>query len=84
MRLLRTGHTELLPKKPMIMTEEIRRKISESKKGKNLGRVPHNKVELTQEQIDIIISDPRSIMDLSQALNIGRKVISRIRKEYKK
>ncbi|NBW00092.1 MAG: hypothetical protein EBR67_11435, partial [Proteobacteria bacterium] len=84
LRVLATGNTELLPKKPIIMTEEIRRKISESKTGKNLGREPHNKAKLTQDQVDMILNDSRSIMELSKVMGIGRKIISRIRKEYNK
>lgn len=82
-RLKRNGHFELLPKKPIVMTEEIRCKISKSKKGKNLGRVPHNKIYLTEEQIKLIINDSRSIMQLSKELGLSKKVISRILKEYK-
>lgn len=84
LRVLSTGSTELLPKKPVVITEEIRKKISESKKGKNLGKIPHNKVFLTEEQINFIINDSRSIMELSKLMNLGRKVISRIRNQYRK
>ena len=63
-------------------SEESKLKISLSKTGKNLGRVPHNKMFLTQDQINFIINDPRSIMELSAVMNVGRKVISRIRKEH--
>jgi hypothetical protein len=82
-RIKRNGHLDLLPKKPVIMTEEIRNKISESRKGKGLGREPHNKVNLTQEQIQLILNDSRSIMELSKSINLGRKVISRIRKQFR-
>ncbi len=84
LRVLRNGQAELLPRKPVIMSQEIRDKISKSKTGKNLGREPHNKMNLTEEQINFIINDSRSIMELSKELNIGRKVIGRIRKEYRK
>lgn len=83
-RVLATGQTELLPRKPVEMTEEIRKKISLSKTGKNLGREPHNKAKLTHDQIQMIVNDPRSIMELSKAMNIGRKIICRIRKESRK
>lgn len=84
LRAKRNGHTELLPKSPVIMTKEIRKKISTSKIGKNLGRIPHNKTNLTQDQINLIINDPGSIMELSKRMNLGRKIIGRIRREYKK
>jgi hypothetical protein len=84
LRMLRTGQLELQPKKPIVMTDDIKNKISKSKIGKNLFRTPHNKIELTQDQINIIITDSRSIIKLSKELNIGRKVISRIRKQYNK
>lgn len=82
-RLKKTGSFELLPKKPVLVTDKTRKKISESRTGKGLGRVPHNKQILTEEQINFIINDPRSIMLLSEEMKIGRKVISRIRKDYK-
>ena len=65
-------------------SEESKLKISASKTGKNLVRIPHNKIFLTDEQIKLIINDSRSIMELSKAMNVGRKVIGRIRRESKK
>ncbi len=82
-RLLRNGILEVLPKKPVLVTDETRKKISENRKGKGCGRIPHNKASLTQEQMDMIVNDSRSIMELSRVMGIGRKVICRIRKEYK-
>jgi len=83
LRVLYNGTTDLSPKKPIVITEETRKKISLSRTGKGLGRVPHNKATLTQEQINFIINDPRSILQLSKEMNIGRKIISRIRRECK-
>ncbi len=82
-RLLRNGILEVLPKKPVVVTEEMRKKISENRKGKGCGRVPHNKTILTEEQERLIVTDPRSIEEMSKFLSIGKKVIYRIRKQHK-
>jgi group I intron endonuclease len=83
-RLKRNGHLEIKPKLPVQVTEETRKKISMNRKGKGVGRVPHNKMELSREQIEFILSDSRSIIELSKIMKIGRKVISRIRRDRNK
>ena len=82
-RIKRNGHINLLPKVIIEMTPEIRQKISQSRKGKCLGRIPHNKVHLTPEQIEFILKDERSTMQLSKDMGIGKKVIYRIRNSHK-
>lgn len=44
----------------------------------------HDKIELLKEQVEFILSDSRSIIELSKIMKIGRKVIGRIRRDRNK
>ena len=61
------------------MSEETRKKLSAALK----GRKAPNKIEFTQEQIDLIMSYTMSGVALAQKLNVSRNVIKRVRREKK-
>lgn len=79
-RVERLGTTELLP----FVAWNKGKPASETTKQKLRGRVPVNKVVPTQEQISIILSDPKGSKKLAKVIGIGARVIARIRREARR
>lgn len=61
------------------MPDEVRKKISDGKKGQK----PHNRYEFTKEQIKAILDDPRGTRKVAVDFGVSRNVIKRVIKEYK-
>ena len=80
-RLEDYGNLEARPHpKPTLgkkMSEETKRKISESKK----GSVAHNKKVFSSEQVDSILRDTRPLRQIGSDFNVSRQVISRIKRQ---
>jgi group I intron endonuclease len=61
------------------LSDETKRKLSAALKGRKV----HNRIEFTQDQIDLIMSYTMSGEALAEKLNVSRNVIKRVRKENK-
>lgn len=79
LRLKNTGTLDLIEKP----SPNLGRKHSEETKAKLKGKVPHNKRIFSQEELDLIIADPRGQKAIAKALGINHKTVARIKK-YKK
>jgi len=77
LRALRTGTAELLPRS----SYNKGKKTPEETLIKLRGRVPHNKITFSAEQIEMIMSDSRSSKKVAKDLGVTEKVVIRIRKE---
>lgn len=86
-RLKRFGRLDLLTEeekkerssKLHIPEEERREKFGAA----NLGKIPVNKIIYSDEQIALILSDPRGPKKLAKDEGLSAKAITRIRKEFK-
>jgi group I intron endonuclease len=81
LRMLRHGSLEKLPTfkytEDNPMPEEIRRKCGIA----NVGRIAHNRIIFTEEQITSILQDLRSNKKIAKDFNVTEKVIKRIKNE---
>jgi group I intron endonuclease len=59
------------------MPDEVRKKCGAA----NIGRTPINKIVFSKEQIDVILSDPRSSTLVAKDFGVSKKIIQRVRKE---
>jgi group I intron endonuclease len=82
LRMLRNGITDCLPPfkytEDNPMSEEVRKKCGAA----NIGRVAHNRIIFTEEQIEAIVSDNRSVKKIAKDFQVTEKVIKRIKLEY--
>lgn len=80
-RLRNTGSLELIPEnktpwnKGKPMPDETKTKLGNSLKGK----IPHNKMSFTIDQINKIMTDNRSLTKIAKDYGVSRKVITRIK-----
>lgn len=80
-KLKRSGTLEPSPKHIQNnFTEEERKKCGQA----NIGKIPHNKISFTDEQVKLILDFSRSIKSLSREFHVTEKVIARIRKDNNK
>ena len=83
-RLRSAGTLELKDRGPawnkgLPISEETRRKISEALKGRKV----HNRIEFTDDQIELIMSYTISSQALAEKFGVSRNVIKRVRRESK-
>jgi group I intron endonuclease len=76
-RLKRNGTLEKVP----LSMYKKRGPISEETRKKLLGRVPHNRINFSEEQISAILSDERSLKKIAKNFGVDKSVIKRIKEE---
>jgi group I intron endonuclease len=79
-RFNRLGSFELLP----FIVHNKGKKISEETRVKLVGRVPHNKIRFTKEQINAIVLDIRPAKLIAKDFNVSKNTILRIKKSNTK